>query len=106
MSREKGKRAAYTLEFKLEAVRLVRGGQAKGLTAKVLGIPGANAGQLGTPCSLRQARRGWRQAGECGANGACAPTVVAQEPYNGGHGLNRRLGVVFLPVQDRPGVDA
>src|ERR1039458_7281286 len=29
--------------------------------------------------------------------------VVAQEPYNGGHGLNRRLGVVFLPVQDRPG---
>ena len=31
---------------------------------------------------------------------------VVQEPYNGGHGLNRRLGVVFLPVQDRPGVDA
>lgn len=36
---EKGKRAAYTLEFKLEAVRLVQGGQAKAVTAKVLGIP-------------------------------------------------------------------
>jgi transposase len=33
------KRAAYTLEYKLEAVRLVTGGQAKSLTAKVLGIP-------------------------------------------------------------------
>jgi transposase-like protein len=35
----KGKRSAYTLEFKLEAVRLVRGGQAKAVTARVLGIP-------------------------------------------------------------------
>jgi transposase len=39
MTTEKGKRAAYTLEFKLEAVRLVQGGQAKTVTAKVLGIP-------------------------------------------------------------------
>jgi transposase len=37
--REKTKRAAYTLEYKLEAVRLVKGGQAKTVTAKVLGIP-------------------------------------------------------------------
>lgn len=29
----------YTLEFKLEAVRLVKGGQAASVTAKVLGIP-------------------------------------------------------------------
>ena len=36
---EKGKRAAYTLEFKLEAVRLVKGGQAKSVTAKILGVP-------------------------------------------------------------------
>ena len=28
MTTEKGKRAAYTLEYKLEAVRLVQGGQA------------------------------------------------------------------------------
>jgi transposase-like protein len=33
------KRARYTLEFKMEAVRLVRGGQAASVTAKVLGIP-------------------------------------------------------------------
>ena len=39
MTREKAKRAAYTLEYKLEAVRLVTGGQAKAVTAKILGIP-------------------------------------------------------------------
>ncbi len=32
------KRARYTLEFKMEAVRLVRGGQVAAVTAKVLGI--------------------------------------------------------------------
>ena len=41
---EKGKRSAYTLEFKLEAVRLVQGGQAKSLTAKILGVPNATLG--------------------------------------------------------------
>jgi hypothetical protein len=39
MMTEKGKRAAYTLEFKLEAVRLVQSGQAKAVTAKILGVP-------------------------------------------------------------------
>ena len=33
------RRARYTLEFKLEAVRLVKGGQVVAVTAKVLGIP-------------------------------------------------------------------
>jgi transposase-like protein len=32
-------RAKYTPEFKLEAVRLVKNGQATAVTAKVLGIP-------------------------------------------------------------------
>ena len=32
-------RARYTLEFKLEAGRLVKGGQDVGVTAKVLGMP-------------------------------------------------------------------
>ena len=32
-------RPKYTLEFKMEAVRLVRQGQASSVTAKVLGIP-------------------------------------------------------------------
>lgn len=31
-------RARYTLEFKLEAVRLVKGGQSLSATAKILGI--------------------------------------------------------------------
>ena len=32
-------RARYTLEFKLEAVRLVKGGQESSVTARVLGVP-------------------------------------------------------------------
>ncbi len=32
-------RGKYTLEFKLEAVRLVKGGQAVPVTAKILGMP-------------------------------------------------------------------
>jgi transposase-like protein len=32
-------RGKYTLEFKLEAVRLVLGGQAVPVTAKILGVP-------------------------------------------------------------------
>jgi transposase len=44
MSREKGKRAAYTTEFKLEAVRLVRGGQSESVTAKILDVPKATLG--------------------------------------------------------------
>jgi transposase-like protein len=32
-------RARYTLEFKLEAVRLVKAGQEASVTARVLGIP-------------------------------------------------------------------
>lgn len=32
-------RARYTLEFKLEAVRLVKAGQEASVTAKVLGVP-------------------------------------------------------------------
>ena len=39
MMKEEVKRAAYTQEYKLEAERLVRGGQAKWVTAEVLGIP-------------------------------------------------------------------
>jgi transposase len=34
----KATRARYTLEFKLEAVRLVKGGQSMAVTAKILGI--------------------------------------------------------------------
>ena len=41
MSKRKDGRAGgqYTLEFKLEAVRLVKGGQAVPVTAKILGVP-------------------------------------------------------------------
>jgi len=37
-------RGKYTLEFKLEAVRLVKGGQSAAVTAKVLGIPNQTLG--------------------------------------------------------------
>jgi len=39
MAKQKGSRAAYTLEYKQEAVRLVKGGQSKADTAKILGLP-------------------------------------------------------------------
>jgi TPR repeat protein/transposase-like protein len=39
MSRDKDKRAVYTPELKLEAVRRVQGGQSKAATARLLGIP-------------------------------------------------------------------
>ncbi len=39
---ETKRRAKYTLEFKMEAVRLVKGGQAVSVTAKILGIPKAS----------------------------------------------------------------
>lgn len=32
-------RGKYTLEFKMEAVRLIKGGQTVAVTAKVLGVP-------------------------------------------------------------------
>jgi transposase len=46
MSKRKDGRARgkYTLEFKLEAVRLVKGGQAVPVTAKVLGVPAQTLG--------------------------------------------------------------
>ena len=40
----KRQQSGYTLEFKLEAVRLVKAGQAIGVTAKILGIPKATLG--------------------------------------------------------------
>ena len=39
--------ARYTVEFKLEAVRLVKAGQEASVTARVLGVPRADAEQLG-----------------------------------------------------------
>jgi len=36
---ESKRRARYTLEYKLEAVRLVKGGQVAAVTAKILGMP-------------------------------------------------------------------
>jgi transposase len=39
---ETKRRAKYTLEYKLEAVRFVKGGQAVSVTAKILGIPKAS----------------------------------------------------------------
>ena len=57
---DKRRRAKYTLEFKLEAVRLVKGGQDVSVTARVLGIPKATLGNW-----VRAAEKGELQgAGE------------------------------------------
>lgn len=50
---EKLLRGKYTLEYKLEAVRQVRQGQATSVVAKVLGIPPASLGNW-----VRQSSRG------------------------------------------------
>jgi transposase-like protein len=50
VARQRGK---YTLEFKLEAVRLVKGGQEASVTARVLGVPKQTLGNW-----LRLAERG------------------------------------------------
>ncbi len=42
MSQQKQVRGKYTLEFKMEATRLVKGGQSAAVTAKILGIPKAS----------------------------------------------------------------
>ena len=47
------RRAKYTLEFKLEAVRLVNAGQEASVTARVLGMPKATLGNW-----IRMAERG------------------------------------------------
>jgi transposase-like protein len=49
-------RGLYTLEYKLEAVRLVKAGQAVGVTAKVLGMPAATLSRW-----VRQNERGQLQ---------------------------------------------
>jgi transposase len=51
-------RAQYTQEFKLEAVRQVRSGQAQSVVAKVLGIPKASLGNW-----VRQASKGALEVG-------------------------------------------
>lgn len=67
MVQEKVKRAAYTLEYKVEAVRLIQGGQACSVTAKVLGIP-------------KQTLENWvRFAAKGKLAGACAKPVSAEQ---------------------------
>lgn len=68
MMTEKGKRAAYTLELKLEAVRLVQGGQAKAVTARVLGVPEPTLGNWVRLAVQGKRAGGWCEASECEAS--------------------------------------
>ena len=60
------RRAKYTLEFKLEAVRLVKGGQDVSVTARVLGIPKATLGN-------------WVRASDKGVLGGAADRPVSDQ---------------------------
>jgi transposase len=53
MSQQKQVRGKYTQEFKMEAVRLVKGGQSAAVTAKILGVPKASLSAW-----VRQSERG------------------------------------------------
>ena len=61
-------RGKYTLEFKLEAVRLVKGGQSATVTAKVLGIPNQTLDNW-----IRLSNKGELKGGRCQAS--CRPRV-------------------------------
>jgi len=53
---DKRRRAKYTREFKLEAVRLVKGGQDAAVTACVLDIPKATLGNWVRACEKGEMR--------------------------------------------------
>ena len=59
MKAEKVKRASYTLESKLEAVRLVQGGESCAAIAKVLGMPSQTLENWVGPLQFAQADRSW-----------------------------------------------
>ncbi|OOG53225.1 hypothetical protein B0E49_12280 [Polaromonas sp. C04] len=63
-------RAQYTLEYKLEAVRQVKAGQAMSIVAKVLGIPKATLGNW-----VRHAAKGELT----GAGDTTATTVTPEQ---------------------------
>ena len=99
---ETKRRARYTLAYKMEAVRLIKGGQAVSVTAQILGIPKAsldnwsssapkaNSRALGTN---RSALRKWSWPG-------CAPslpTSLSDVEQPGCHGGAQRRGVQNLP---------
>jgi transposase-like protein len=66
-NKEQGRqRARYTLEFKLEAVRLVKGGQEASVTARVLGVP-------------KQTLSNWVRLGEKGALQGAGDRPVSAE---------------------------
>ena len=66
-------RGKYTLEFKLEAVRLVKGGQAVPVTAKILGVPVQTLGNWVRLSGKGQLKGAGDKLGERRANGAGAP---------------------------------
>ena len=69
MSKQNGskRRALYTVEFKLEAVRLVKAGQEASVTARVLGVP-------------KQPLSNWvRLAGKGAVQGAAERPVSAEQ---------------------------
>ena len=74
-----GKRGRYTLEFKLEAVRLVESGQSIAEAARSLGCCRADAFELGQGASRGEVEGGQRQGrGDGGADG--------DQPLAGGTG--------------------
>ena len=93
-------RGRYTLEFKLEVVRLVKGGQAVPVTAKILGVPVQTLGNWVRVSEKGPAQRGRRQAGERRADGAgalargeCAPAHGARHSGKS-HGVLRKAAAV------------
>ena len=80
---EVNRRAKYTLEFKLEAVRLVKGGQAAGGDCQDIGGAEADAGQLDQAAPQRATKRGRRQTGKRRADGTGKAASRERAPEDG-----------------------
>lgn len=95
---DKRRRAKYTLEFKLEAVRLVKGGQDAAVTARVLGIPKATLGNW-----IRAAEKGELQGA---GDRPVSVSVISQ--FDGGAPCEIELisGVGSAPEGSRRKCDA
>ena len=79
-------RAAYTQEFRLEAVRLVQSGQSQMQVCQTLGIPKASLGSLGATSKSRYSEAWgcrWCKQGHAGANGDKPSASRSYTPANG-----------------------
>ena len=79
----KTKRARHTLEFKLEAVRLVKAGQSNAAAAAALGVPGQSISNWVKAEQEGKLGGGRHEAGRRGADGIVETSCRSGTPEDG-----------------------